>query len=353
VDQLALVARTHSGCVVDAAIHAIDIIIRFFCVPSYNSTMTSPFRQGLLYGLAAYGLWGAIPIYFKVLGAFANSYEILAHRIVWSAVLLIIVLSMMRGQWQRLLSAFANPRTALALVFSSLLIAVNWYVYIYGVETNRIMQCSLGYFVTPLVNVALGVFLLGERFRPWQGVALGCGAVGMVVLAGMSDSFPWIAISLAATFSTYGLMRKLASIDTVIGLTAESLILTPLALWYLFSAGAAWQQADTGEHWLLILSGPATVIPLFCFGQAARLLPLSTLGFLQYLSPSLQFLVAVLLFHEEMNLIKAIAFGAVWLGLFIFTWDVIRWQHEKNRRHKSLQLESLRNLGEAGTVQES
>jgi chloramphenicol-sensitive protein RarD len=306
--------------------------------------MTSPFRQGLLYGLAAYGLWGAIPIYFKVLGAFANSYEILAHRIVWSAILLIVVLSLMRGQWQRLRSAIANPRTALALVFSSLFIAVNWYVYIYGVETSRIMQCSLGYFVTPLVNVALGVFLLGERFRPWQGVALGCGAIGMVVLA---------SISLAATFSTYGLMRKLASIETLIGLTAESLILTPLALWYLFSKGIAWQQADVGQHWMLILSGPATVIPLFCFGHAARLLPLSTLGFLQYLSPSLQFLVAVILFHEDMNMIKTIAFGAVWLGLIIFTCDVIRGQQEKNRRSKSLQLESLRNLGEIGPVQES
>jgi len=312
--------------------------------------MTKSFRHGLLYGLAAYGLWGAIPIYFKVLGAFANSYEILAHRIVWSAVLLIAVLSLMRGQWQRLRSALAHPRTALALVFSSLLIAGNWYVYIYGVETNRIMQCSLGYFVTPLVNVALGVFLLGERFRPWQGVALGCGAVGMVVLAGMSDSFPWIAISLAATFSTYGLMRKLASIETLIGLTAESLLLTPLALWYLFSTGSSWQQADAGQHWMLILSGPATVIPLFCFGQAARMLPLSTLGFLQYLSPSLQFLVAVLLFHEDMNLIKAIAFGAVWVGLIIFTWDVIRGQQEKRRNLKADQADCLSTECEAGPL---
>jgi len=291
--------------------------------------MTSQFRQGLLYGLAAYGLWGAIPIYFKWLGKFANSYEILAHRIVWSAVLLVVVLSLLRGQWSRLRTALAVPRTALALVFSAVLIAANWYVYIYGVETERIMQCSLGYFVTPLVNVALGVFLLGERFRLMQGVALGCGAIGMIVLASMSDSFPWIAVSLAITFSTYGLMRKLASVDTVIGLTAESLILTPLALWYLLSNGIAWQNTDVTGRWMLIFSGPATVIPLFCFGQAARLLPLTTLGFLQYLSPSLQFLVAVLLFHEPMNSIKAVAFGAVWMGLSIFTYDIIREWHEK------------------------
>jgi chloramphenicol-sensitive protein RarD len=312
--------------------------------------MTSHFQKGLLYGLAAYGLWGAIPIYFKLLGKFANSYEILAHRIVWSALLLVVVITLLRGQWPRLRAAFAVPRTALALVVSSILIAANWFVYIYGVETERIMQCSLGYFVTPLVNVALGVFLLGERFRPWQGVALGCGAIGMLVLASMSESFPWIAISLAFTFSIYGLMRKLASIDTLIGLTAESLLLTPIALWYLFSNSNVWQSTDAGGQWMLILSGPATVIPLFCFGQAARLLPLSTLGFLQYLSPSLQFLVAVVLFHEPMGLIKAIAFGAVWLGLLIFTYDVIRGQQEKRRSLKSLEAESLRRMSEAEAV---
>ncbi|HQR09447.1 MAG TPA: EamA family transporter RarD [Gemmatales bacterium] len=313
--------------------------------------MTTHFRQGLFYGLAAYGLWGAIPIYFKLLGKFANSYEILAHRIVWSALLLVVVLTLLRGQWARVRAAFAVPRSALALVVSSILIAANWFVYIYGVETERIMQCSLGYFVTPLVNVALGVFLLGERFRPWQGVALGCGAIGMLVLASMSDSFPWIAISLAITFSSYGLMRKLASIETLIGLTAESLLLTPIALWYLFSTSNVWQNTDASGQWMLILSGPATVIPLFCFGQAARLLPLSTLGFLQYLSPSLQFLVAVLLFLEPMSLIKAIAFGAVWLGLLIFTWDILRRQQEQKRSLKSLETESLRRLGKMESVQ--
>ncbi len=312
--------------------------------------MTTHFRQGLLYGLAAYGLWGAIPIYFKLLGKFANSYEILAHRIVWSAFLLVVVLTLLRGQWPRLRAAFAVPRTALALVISSMLIAANWFVYIYGVETERIMQCSLGYFVTPLVNVALGVFLLGERFRPWQAVALSCGAIGMLVLGSMSDSFPWIAISLAFTFSIYGLMRKLASIDTLIGLTAESLLLTPIALWYLFSNSNVWRSTDASGLWMLILSGPATVIPLFCFGQAARLLPLSTLGFLQYLSPSLQFLVAVVLFHEPMSLIKAISFGTVWLGLLIFTWDVIRGQQEKWRSLKLLEEENLRKMNEVEAV---
>ena len=239
----------------------------------------------------------------------------------------------------------------MALVFSSILIAANWFVYIYGVETRRVMHCSLGYFVTPLVNVALGVFLLGERFRPRQGVALACGLVGLILMASMTEGFPWIAISLAITFSTYGLMRKLAPVNTLIGLTAESLLLAPLALWYLFSTGSAWQNTDSGGHWMLLFSGPATVIPLFCFGQAARMLPLSTLGFLQYLSPSLQFLVAVILFGEEMNVIKAIAFGTVWLGLVIFTWDIIKMQQQKKRERLAQNQLNLPSLGDIQTAQ--
>lgn len=313
--------------------------------------MSNPFRSGLLYGLAAYVMWGAIPIYFRWLGSIASSYDILAHRIVWSALLLILVISLMRGRWSQLRSAFSNPRTALTLGFSSFLIAINWFVYIYGVETERVMHCSLGYFMTPLVNVAMGVFLLGERFRLWQGVALAFAALGLMLMASMTEGFPWIAVSLAATFSTYGLMRKLAPVDTVVGLTAESLLLVPLALGYLFSVGNAWHHSDSTGHWMLIVSGPATVIPLFCFGQAARLLPLSMLGFLQYLSPSLQFLVAVVLFKEHLNLVKAIAFGLVWLGLIIFTVDLIRRQAQTRRSIK--QQGSLRNLGECEIAQES
>lgn len=286
-------------------------------------------RQGLLYGLAAYAMWGAIPIYFRWLGSFASSYDILSHRIIWSAILLMAVLMLMRGSWLQLRSAFTTRKTALTLLLSALLIAANWFVYIYGVETERVVHCSLGYFLTPLVSVAMGVFLLGERFRPWQGVALGCGAIGMLLLAFMVDSFPWIALSLAASFSTYGLLRKLTPVDTLIGLTVESLLLTPLALYYVLNWGSAWQVTDATGHWLLIFSGPATVLPLFCFGQAARLLPLSTLGFLQYLSPSLQFLVAVFLFKERLDPVMAIAFGMVWIGLLVFTWDLFQVQREK------------------------
>ncbi|MFO0813815.1 MAG: EamA family transporter RarD [Gemmatales bacterium] len=298
-------------------------------------------RQGMLYGLAAYCMWGAIPIYFRWLGSFASSYDILAHRIVWSALLLILVLTLLRGKWQDLRQAISHRQSALLLLASSVLIGINWFVYIYGVETHRVVQCSLGYFITPLVNVALGVFLLGERFRPLQGVALGLGIIGMIVLTSMTDSFPWIAFSLAASFSLYGLIRKLAAVETLVGLTVESLILAPLALWYVLQRGAAWQATDASGHWLLVISGPATVIPLFCFGKAARLLPLSTLGFLQYLSPSLQFLVAVLHFGEPLDVYKSVAFGAVWTGLLIFTIDA--WQ--QRQAAKTVKTE---NVGEMG-----
>lgn len=309
--------------------------------------MSSLTRQGLLYGLAAYGLWGVIPLYFRWLNSVADSYDILAHRIVWSAVMLIVVLSLLGNQWHRLWAALTYQRTALVLVLSSILIALNWFVYIYGVETRRVMQCSLGYFMTPLVNVGLGVFLLGERFRPWQVVALAFGLVGLLIMVCLTEGFSWLAISLAITFSTYGLLRKLAPVDTLIGLTAESLLLTPFALWFLFSMGKAWQTTDAGGHWMLIFTGPATVIPLFCFGQAARMLPLSTLGFLQYLSPSLQFLVAVLLLGEELNLIKAIAFGIVWIGLIIFTLDVLRAQKQKKMAIEKTKQHKTHSLGEA------
>lgn len=296
--------------------------------------MQTSFRQGMVFGLSAYGLWGVIPIYFRMLTDITNSYEILAHRVAWSALFLMGILLLLRTRWRSVLQAVRRPGMLLALVVSSILIALNWFVYIYGVETRRIVHCSLGYFITPLVNVALGVLLLGERFRFWQGIALACGVVGMLLMASLAETFPWIALSLAATFSSYGLMRKFQPVDTLSGLTVETLILAPLAITYLFLHGSAWYASDAHEHWLLILSGPVTVIPLFCFGQAARMLPLSTLGFLQYISPSLQFMVAVFYFDEPMNQMQATAFGVVWFGLLIYSIDILKAQSKRIKMPK-------------------
>ena len=175
----------------------------------------------------------------------------------------------------------------------------------------------------------------------------------MIILASMTESFPWIAVSLACTFSTYGLLRKLAPVETLVGLTVESLVLAPFALWFLLARGTAWHNADQLGLWMLIFAGPATVIPLFCFGKAARLLPLTTLGFLQYLSPSLQFLVAVLVFDESMDVIKVIAFGAVWFGLFIFTWDILNFQRLRRRNNSVRNLGNLRGLVEASSLKQA
>jgi chloramphenicol-sensitive protein RarD len=285
--------------------------------------MPDQLKRGYVHGLIAYGAWGVIPIYFWVLSKYATAEEILAHRIVWSAIMLSLVLALL-GQWPELLRVIRRPRSCLGLIFSSLLIGLNWYVYIYGVKTNRIVYCSLGYFITPLVSVALGVFLLGEKVRNWQLVALACAVVGLAILMTGADEFPWISLSLAATFSTYGLIRKLTTAEALVGLSAETFFLTPLALWYVLTQSDAWPRADVGGQIALVLSGPATVIPLYCFARAARLLPLSVLGFLQYISPSLQFLVGALLFQEQLDALKLSAFGFVWLGLVIFSWDAWR-----------------------------
>jgi chloramphenicol-sensitive protein RarD len=293
----------------------------------HSITKTGPMSQetnrSLIYGFAAYGLWGVIPIYFKILNAFANSYDMLAHRIVWSAAVLVIVLTIFR-RWGQLWQALTRPRSLIALLASSILIGLNWFIYIYSIETKRVMQSSLGYFITPLVNVAFGVFLLDERFRRTQGVALGFGVAGLIVLMTMTDEFPWIALALTCTFSSYGLFRKFVSAETLVGLAAETFFLTPICLWYLFAHSTAWQATDSSGQAMLILSGPATIIPLFCFGQAARMLPFTYLGFLQYISPSLQFLIAVFLFGEPLSSLKLAAFSLVWVGLIIVTVDALR-----------------------------
>jgi chloramphenicol-sensitive protein RarD len=306
--------------------------------------MKSQIQRGLPYGLAAYGLWGIIPIYFKKLTEFADSYEILCHRVIWSALLLAIVLTGL-FRWKVLAAALSRPRSAGALLASSLLIGANWFIYIYSVETQRVMHSSLGYFVTPLVNVAFGVFLLGERIRRLQGIALAFGAAGLVFLAAQADEFPWISLALAATFSSYGLLRKITEVDAIVGLAIETFLLVPPALWYLAAQGHAWQQTQGGDHFLLILTGPATVLPLFCFVMAARLLPLTYIGFLQYIAPSLQFLVAVFLFGEPLDGRKLAAFSLVWAGLVIFTWDA--WKRRAAQRNR-LQAAEASEGGEFG-----
>jgi chloramphenicol-sensitive protein RarD len=281
-------------------------------------------RLGILYGFAAYGSWGVFPLYFKMVG-FVSPLEILAHRVVWSFLILSLMVAVL-GRWRELLRELQSPKLLLMLGLSTLLIAANWLAFIYAITSGQVLQASLGYFVNPLLNVLLGVALLRERLRPLQTLSIVLAFAGLLVLAGFVGQLPWIAATLAVTFSLYGLMRKIMPVDGLVSLTVETLILTPVALVYLFCMSSAGRLAPGGLHTLglLVLSGPVTTLPLLFFGAAARRLRLSTMGVLQYLSPTLQFLLAVLVYREHFSMAQITSFGFIWTGIIIYTADSLR-----------------------------
>jgi chloramphenicol-sensitive protein RarD len=281
-------------------------------------------RTGVLFGIGAYGLWGVLPVYFKAVARVAPL-EVLAHRAVWSVVVLSVVVGFM-GRWRELWRKLREGRTALMLAASSLLIAVNWLIFIYAVESRQVVQASLGYFINPLVSVLLGVVLLGERLRPYQLLSIAMAATGVLLLTAMIGEVPLIALMLAFSFAFYGLMRKLIPLDGLMCLVVETLAIAPLSfayIVYLVLTGKT-DGTTTGLWILLVLAGPVTVVPLLFFGGAARRLRLATLGFLQYLAPTLQFLVAVALFREPFSTAQAMSFACIWTAIGIYTWDSVQ-----------------------------
>ena len=281
-------------------------------------------RTGVLYGIGAYGLWGLIPLYFKVVARVAPL-EVLAHRAMWLFVMLAVLLAAV-GRWGELWQTLLDRKVALMLATSGLLILVNWLTFIYAVEARQVVQASLGYFIAPLVNVLLGVLLLRERPRAYQVLSIALAAAGVLLLTGLVGRFPWIAVTLALSFAFYALMRKIIPVDSLMCLTVETLIICPLGLAYVGYLAATGKADGMGPGlWgLLILSGPVTVVPLLLFGGAARRLRLSTLGFLQYLAPSLQFLVAVAVFRESFSRAQAVSFVCIWTAVAIYTWDSLQ-----------------------------
>jgi chloramphenicol-sensitive protein RarD len=287
------------------------------------ATHISRARTGFLLGIGAYVLWGAMPLYFKAL-ARVPATEIVAHRIVWS-VLFLGVLATVSKRWGTIRAAFATPRVVMILITTALLIGINWLVFIYSVVSNHMLEGSLGYYLNPLVNVLLGVVLLKERLTPAQILAASLAAAGVAVLAAGAGAGLWISLTLAATFALYGFVRKVAPVDSLEGLFIETVLLAPLAIVYLFwlagegmlRFGALGLPTDL----LLVLGGAATATPLLMFTAAARRLPYSTLGFLQYIAPTLQFLLAVLAFGERMTTAHVICFAAIWTALVLFTFD--------------------------------
>ena len=280
--------------------------------------------RGLGSALLAYGFWGFFPIYFKAL-AHVPALEVLAHRVVWSVVLLSVATPLL-GRWATAREAL-GPRKRHLVAASALLIAANWGTYIWAVQAGRVLQASLGYYVNPLVSVLLGVVFLRERLRRFQTLAIVLAAVGVGVLVVDRGELPWLPLTLALTFGLYGLVRKRAGVDPVGGLLAETALLAPFALGWvgvLAADGAGAFGAGAGTSLLLVAAGPVTAIPLVWFALGVRSLPLSTVGLLQYVTPTLQFLLAVLVYREEFTTAHAIAFAFIWGALALYSWDSLR-----------------------------
>ncbi len=293
-----------------------------------TSTPAGADRTGLALGAGAYLLWGVLPLYFPLLQP-AGAVEIIGHRVVWSLGFCLLLLVVTRT-WGSFVGALRARRTLGLLAVAAGLVAVNWTVYVYGVLTDQVVDTALGYFINPLVTVLLAVFVLGERLRPAQWVAVGCGAVAVLVITLGLGRLPWIALTLAFSFGLYGLIKNRAgrTVPAVAGLAVETLVLLPLAAGYLLvlaSTGEGSFGAHGGWHTAaLVSSGVVTAVPLLLFGSAARRLPLSVVGMLQYIAPTMQFLIGVLVFGEHMPPARWFGFALVWVALVVLTVDGLR-----------------------------
>ena len=277
-------------------------------------------RTGLALGATAYASWGLLPIYFKLLRP-TEPIAIVAHRVVWSLLLLAILLVATRG-WPAVRAAVGDRRTMLLLLLSASLVAVNWLIMVFAINSGRILASSLGYYLNPLANILLGRFLLGERLSRSQWIAVGIAVVGIVPLAAGALAQLWISLLLCATFAAYGLVRKVVAADALTGLAIETTVLTPFAVVYFafaHAAGTQWLGDSRRLGILLIASGVISTVPLLLFTAAARRLPYSTMGMLQFLAPTLQFLVAVFLYGEPFTRTHAYAFAAIWTALGLYT----------------------------------
>ena len=291
-------------------------------------------RRGTAYGVLAYLLWGLFPLYWPLLAP-AGALEVLAHRVLWSLVVVLVLLQVTRG-WSAVGDVVRDRGRLAKLAAAAVLVSINWGTYIYGVTSNHVVETSLGYFVNPLVSVLLGVVVLGERLRPAQKFAVAAALVAVVVLSIENGRPPWIALVLAFSFGFYGLLKKQAGVAAVPALAVETAVLAPVAALFLTGLGVTGRATFTGHglgHPLLLaLAGVVTAVPLLAFAGAANRVPLSTLGVLQYLAPTMQFLLGVLLFHEPLGLARLLGFCLVWLALVVFTADLLGERRRQTRR---------------------
>jgi chloramphenicol-sensitive protein RarD len=294
--------------------------------------MESIMNRGMVFALLCYLSWGFLPIYWKALAG-VPGLETTAHRVVWSAAVAVLILAL-RKRWAWVRTLVHQPRVLWTFAGTAALIFANWYIYIYAINTNHIVESSLGYFINPLVNVLLGIIFLGERPRPWQWVAIGTAAVGVTYLTFEVGRLPYIALGLAFSFAFYALLKKTATIPAVEGLLLEMFYLTiPLGaylIWLEVQGTAAFGHTDLTTSALLAFSGVVTAIPLALFAAGARHVPMTVLGILQYVAPTIQFIIGILLYHEPFSYSQLIGFAFIWTALIIFTLETTaerrRWQ---------------------------
>jgi chloramphenicol-sensitive protein RarD len=293
----------------------------------------SELRRGTLFGAAAYLMWGVFPLYFPLLEP-AGPVEILLHRVLWSLVVCALVLLVVRG-WRQVTEVLRTPRTLGLLAVAAAVIALNWGVYIYGVNSGQVVQTSLGYFINPVVTVLVGVVVLRERLRPLQWAAVGIGLVAVAVLTGAYGGLPVIALTLAFSFATYGLVKNRIGrgVGALTSLTMETALLAPLAAIALaaleLGGSGTFTEGGVGHALLLASTGLVTAVPLVLFAAAARRVPLVTIGLLQYMTPVLQFIIGVAVYHEAMPAARWAGFAIVWLALAVLTIDM--WRSARSR----------------------
>jgi chloramphenicol-sensitive protein RarD len=282
-------------------------------------------RQGLAAVTAAFALWGLFPLYFRALGV-VPAFQIAAQRLVWGCLVAVVWLSV-RREMHLVWAALAKPRVCSMLLCSAALISINWVVYVWGVANDRVIESSLGYFINPLVNIVLGVLVLSERLNAVQWSAVGTAAVGVCYLTWSSGQLPWISLVLACSFGAYGLVRKIADVDSLVGFACETLLLLPIGLGYLiwveFAGSGAFGHTGVGIALLLAFGGPLTALPLVLFGFGTLRIRYSTVGLIQYMSPTIQLLLGIFLYHEHFGGARATGFTLIWLALALYASDAL------------------------------
>jgi chloramphenicol-sensitive protein RarD len=290
-----------------------------------NTSAGNSYKQGLIYTAGSYLLWGILPLYWKMIEN-VSAEEILAHRIFWSFLFMLILLSINK-EWKNIMVAskrmIKQPLLFLSLVFSSLLISINWFVYIWSVNNEHMIEASLGYYINPLISVLLGMIFFKEKLNFWQKISFGVAAIGVIIMTIHYGQIPWVAITLALSFGLYGLTKKLTKFSSTIGLTFETMVVTPIAVYYLWMIASQGKSEflafDVPTNLLLVGAGVATALPLLLFASGAQLIPLFMVGVLQYIAPTITLVIGIVVYKEPFTTIEMITFTFIWSALILFT----------------------------------